>query len=91
MIKPTVGSTLLYLPRPDECSHLHGQPFVAFVTHVHKPYDVNLFVISDKGVPFVRLHTPFVTPDYAQPGECCWAPYQIDQAKPLSYPAEPLI
>lgn len=74
-MRPHVGQSVLYWPRPAEMSIKHKQPFMAFVTHVHTDTVVNLFVVSDNGIPFVRANTTLRSSDVAGEGECCAPPY----------------
>lgn len=89
MLNPAIGQRVLYWPRQNELLEKHGQPFMAFIVHVHSRHMVNLFVISDRGIPQTRVHVQYLTPKDAEAGDCCPAPYDMDKPMPFDYPPEP--
>ncbi len=91
MIAPAIGRRVLYMPRSTETSYPHKQPFVAFVTHIHSRHTVNLFVINDSGIPFVRVNAQLLPSHDAGPGDCCYPPYDLDRMAPIHYPEDPFI
>lgn len=86
MIRAHVGQRVLYWPRLNEVSYPHKQPFVGFVTHTHSHHLVNLFVVSDTGVPFVRVNVQLRHAHEVDAGDCCYPPYSLDPTKTVEYP-----
>ena len=80
MIKPTIGRVVLYWPLNHQRSHVHSQPFVAFITHVWSDGMVNLAGFNDQGQHFARTSVVLAQDRDAQDGECGWMPYQLGQA-----------
>ncbi len=81
LIKPTVGRSLHYWPHVFERTHMHAQPFVAFITHVHSDMAINIAYFNEVGVLHTSVFCTLAQDRGAMPGECSWMAYQIGQAR----------
>lgn len=89
IITPTVGRQVWYIPHPQEKIAQHNQPFAATVVHVIDDNTVNLDIINELGNHAFKQNCVLAQDREAVPGEACWMPYQIGQAKKHAAEAAP--